>query len=187
MKGKRCYITLFKGALVGGLMMFLYFSASWMLLPWHKNTLMSFKNEKAVAATIAGNVNKSGIYVLPNMKTVKEETKPFAFVAVSVKGVDAKTMKAQLYKQLIFCLFAGLLLTKLLKKSCGGGCCPVMFSVLLGLMLASFHHLPNMVWYQFPWKYTLVGMLDDILATTLAGIFIAKIVLGIDIGMKCKK
>ncbi len=176
-KGK-CCATLVKGALIGGIVMFVYISFSWMVLPWHQATIMSFKDDQAVAVALYENAEKSGIFVLPRMNQVKDETaaavtKPFAFVSVFKDGIDAKNMAPQLVQQLLLCLFGALVLTCLLKKiSCG---CPVLLSFKVGLLVAAFDHLPCLIWHRFPLDYTLVGMADDVIAITLAGLVISKV------------
>lgn len=193
---KGCCGTLVKGAILGSIIMFLYFSASWMLLPWHKTTMMSFTNEKVVAMVLNKNAEKSGVYVLPSMPkapaapaatpagekaapvkaaapTAPAVDKPFAFVSIFADGVTEKDMNRALVKQFVLCLFGAFLLTCLLKKSscCG---CPILSSLKIGLLVAVFHYVPNMIWFHFPLNYSLVGMADDVLAFTLAGIIISK-------------
>lgn len=180
----KCCITLLKGAFIGGVVMFLYLSASWILLPWHKTTIMSFKDESAVASALSGNAEKSGIYLLSQQKASKAkdaamvQSKPFAFVSVFADGFDMKkNMKRHLGQVFLLCLFNALLLTALLKKgSCCGGC-PIMFSMGIGLLVAGASHLPELIYYHFPLRYTLVGIADDFLSFTLAGAVIAKCIL----------
>ncbi|MBI3440923.1 MAG: hypothetical protein HY052_03825 [Proteobacteria bacterium] len=180
---KKCCGILLKGMLVGGLVMFVYLSISWMMMPWHKAGIQSFKNESAVASVMAGNVDKSGIYFLSQQKASKARSaamvpsRPFAFMSVFTPGLDAGKMNGQMAFSLLLALFNALLLTALLKKgTCCGGC-PVMFSLIVGLVVACAGYLPNLIWYHFPLSYTLVGMADDIISFTLAGAVISKFVL----------
>lgn len=187
---KECWINLVKGALIGGFVMFLYLSVSWMVLPWHKSSVMSFKNSSAVASVLSSNAEKSGVYMLlqqqpapkakKGVKKVAEGitlSKPFAFVSVFKEGIDVKGLNRQLGWNLLLCMFYALLLTALLKKgTCCGGC-PVLFSATVGLLVAVAGHLPGMIWYHFPLHHTLVGMVDDLLSFTLAGAVISKILL----------
>ncbi len=176
-----CVGTLIRGALIGGVVMFVYLYASWMLLPWHKTTTMSFKSDRAVAAALTANAEQSGVYLLPRvdagaadatkMAPAKVE-KPFAFVSVFNDGIDAKNMRNQLIRQFVLCLFSAMILTCLLKKAACGGC-PKLFSFKVGLLVAVLHYVPNMIWYQFPVKYSLVGMADDIISITLAGVVLS--------------
>lgn len=193
-KSPCCWGTLIKGMVIGGIVMFVYLMISWTVIPWHKSTVMSFKNDQAVAVALFENVEKSGIYMLPKVVQPKEspvdETavkgkkpalatapveKPFAFVSVFKDGIDVKNMSVPLAEQFLLCLFGALLLTCLLKKvACG---CPILLSLKVGVLVAVFNHVPNWIWYKFPCDYTLVGMADDIIAITLAGLVISKTVL----------
>jgi hypothetical protein len=77
---------------------------------------------------------------------------------------------------LLFCLFAAALLTKVLKKI-GAACCPVMGSAVLGVLVGSFQHVTDAVWGKVTWGAALTGLLDVIIAFTLAGLVISKIAL----------
>lgn len=178
---KCCWTTLFKGALVGGAVMFVWFWVSWTQLSWHKTNMLSFKKERPVAAVLANTAPADGIYVLPFVTDPKTGavgpeavTKPYAFVSVYNKGYNLKDMKGQMLQQLWLCLFGGLLLTKFLKKT-PAGCCPVSCSVALGLFVGSFAYLPNMIWYHFPVHYSLIGLADCVIAITLAGAAVSKV------------
>jgi hypothetical protein len=184
--GKGCCGKLLKGAIVGGIIMFAYLWASWMLLPWHKTTMMSFKDDKAVASVLSKNAEKSGIYMLPHCEwksgkaaddatapeTAPAVEKPFAFVSVFTKGVDMKDMAPALAKQFGLCLLGAFLLTCLLKKAACCGC-PILSSLKVGILVAAFHYLPNIIWFHFPLNYSLVGAADDVIAFTLAGAVIS--------------
>jgi hypothetical protein len=185
-KGKCCGLLL-KGALLGGIMMFLYFSASWMLLPWHMSTMSSFKNEKAVAKVLLDNAPTSGIYVLPfrtDPKVPASVDKPFAFVSVMTEGFDCvKNLGPMMAKEFALCLVLAGLLTCLLKKqSCG---CPVAFSMKAGALVALAHNVPNFIFWHYPANFTLVSAADDFLAITLAGLVISKCVLKCGVEAVC--
>jgi hypothetical protein len=82
-----------------------------------------------------------------------------------------------LIKSFLMCLVASLLLTKVVKKCAAAGCCPVFSSLIIGVMVAIFSYVPNMIWYQSPIKFAWTGMFDQVLAITLAGLVISKFVL----------
>ena len=128
-KGKCCPGTIIKGAIVGGIVMFIYFYVSWMVLSWHK-----------APVALTNLTFRSGVY------------------------------------SFLFCLFSAALLTMLLKKR-GEGCCPVAGSMIIGLLVGSFSYLPNVIWFHFQLHYSLAGLLDDVIAITLAGAAIGKIAL----------
>ena len=86
-------------------------------------------------------------------------------------------MRRLLVREFFLCLIGAALLTILLKKSAGSSCCPVFFSMTTGLLIGSFHYIPNMIWYHFPFNYSMVGMADDFISMTLGGLAIATFVL----------
>jgi hypothetical protein len=176
---KSCVDTMVKGAFAGGIVMFLYLMASWMLFPWHMSTMHAFKNEKVVAKAILDNVEGSGIYVLPYVKNPGDKPavdKPFAFVSVKAGGFDcAKLMNMTMFREFVLCLFLATLLTCIMKKqSCG---CPVGFAMKIGLFVAFAHNVPNLIWWQYPLNFSLISMVDDFVAVTLAGLAISKLAL----------
>jgi hypothetical protein len=171
MSMKECYGTLLKGALVGGIMMFAVFMVSWLALPWHKSIVKSFTKEQAVASVLSSNASMSGIYVLPMTSPIAAKapdtaSKLYAFVSLSA-----------MFKQLLLCLLAAAMLTKFLKKMSNGTCCPVACSVKLGFLIGLFAYVPNMIWFRFPFNYSVLGIVDLMVAFGLAGAAISKIVL----------
>lgn len=58
--------TLWKSALLGGIIVFIWGIISWMLLPWHMMTTHKFVNEEQVAMAVKANAPQSGIYFLPS-------------------------------------------------------------------------------------------------------------------------
>ena len=192
-KSKCCPVTIFKGALVGGAVMFIWFTVSWTVLPWHKETTMALgsahmlsANAERMAATFFTNAApQPGIYELPKVVDTKTGAvgpagviKPYAFISVFPDGITqgGGMMKEQMGKYFLFCLLGAALLTKFLKKR-KEGCCPVAGSMIVGLLVAVFSYLPNIIWFHFPWHYSLIGMADDVIAITLAGAAISTAVL----------
>jgi len=172
---KCCMKTCIAAALAGAIVMFIYFAASWMLLPWHKTTMMSFTNEGAVATVLSENAAQSGVYTLPAMPkdaaSKPEMTKPFAFVSVFADGVDWKNQSPLpcMLKAFLLYFFGAAMLAKILKKSLMTGCCPVGCAMMTGLLVALFAYVPNMIWFHFPLCWSLLGMADIVIAFTLAG------------------
>lgn len=174
----KCCGKVLAGALVGGIVMFAWFSLSWMALPWHQNSLMSFKDEKAVAQVISDNIAGDGVYVIPYTNMGKEEQrtqKPFAFVSAMADGLDIKTaMQASMIKDFLLCLvLAGLLSCLLSKKGPG---CPMSLSLQIGLLAGLAASLPNHIWFHFPLSYALTGLADVVIAFMLAGFVLVKFV-----------
>jgi hypothetical protein len=57
--------SLLLGALLGGIIAFLWSWVSWDVLPWHENQMYSFQNEDSVGRVIMDNTQQSGMYLYP--------------------------------------------------------------------------------------------------------------------------
>jgi hypothetical protein len=174
-----CWSTLIKGGIVAGLVIFVVNSISWMSLPFHKQNMMSFKDEKAVARVIANNAEKSGVYVLPFVADPAKDKpavdKPYVYATVKAEGVDMKNMNPQLIRYGILSFALGLLLTCLIKKmSCG---CPILGSAKIGLLAGLAATMPGVIWFAFPLNEALVCLADTVVAFALAGLVLSKTVL----------
>jgi hypothetical protein len=172
-----CCGKLIKGAIVGGIIMFAYMWASWSFVPMHKATTLTFKQEiaaEAPAADLADTVAKGAAKAMKTVKAAVDKVKSGTSVEDAEKMAAKKKMQKQLGLTFLFSLFNGLLLTSLLKKSCYGGGCPILFSMTVGLLVGAVSYLPNLIWYGAPLNYTLLGMADNLIAFTLAGAFISK-------------
>ena len=57
--------NVFKAALLGGVLAFVWSVCSWMVLPWHHRCFMEFSGEREVALVLQSNAPKKGIYLIP--------------------------------------------------------------------------------------------------------------------------
>ena len=57
--------VLIKGALIGGLVAFIWTNVSWMVLPWHMATISGLSNEAPIAEFLKTYVTEIGLYILP--------------------------------------------------------------------------------------------------------------------------
>lgn len=180
------------GALLGGLVAFIWTAVSWMALPWHNTTMRSFINEDAVAQVLVENVPTGGMYWMPGLppnydslsgeqknaaeaaKMEKMKTSPF-FYGVVRRRVD-DNMGRQMAYGLLFDILAALLITMLVMKTGGMSYAGrVMFIVTAALAVGVVAVAPNWVWWHFGTRYVLVTMADIVIAWLLAGLVIAKV------------
>lgn len=186
--GGKCCGKIIIASILGGIVMFAWISVSWMALPWHKDHMRAFKDEKAVASSMTKNISGSGIYIMPNTNMGKDKQKigkPYAFVVVKEDGLDvAKAMPVAMGKDLVLCIFLAGLLGCLLRKTAGCGC-PVAMSAKVGLVAGLAAYVPNRIWFHFPLDFTIIGVVETVVAFVLAGFVIAKFVLKQKIG--CSK
>jgi len=184
--------ALLLGGLLGGLVLFVWGSISWMVLPWHLMTLEKFKDEATVAQALSANAGVSGVYLLPNPHKhdpgMTEEQKkaeeaegvkrmvqgPFMFAAVSLSG--AGNMGHPLLITLLGNILSALLATWMLLKTIGlrymGR---VGFIMLIALTAAMVAYLPGWTWWRFSTSFTSVGVADLLIGWFLAGLVIAKV------------
>lgn len=175
-----CVKALAKGAILGGLTVFIWSSLSWMALPWHNTTLKQFTDEAPVAVALRKYATAPGIYLLPgctgNMQAdmKKAEQGPFAFISVR-PGAKPRNFMGQLGQQLLTQIVGAFLLTWLVLQAKG-----VSYKIRLRMVVASallvgiLGFLPDMIWWEFPLEYTLINCLDLVIGWILAGLVIAR-------------
>ncbi len=178
--------VLMKGALIGGLVAFIWMNFSWMVLPWHFMTISTLPNDAPIAESLKTNVKESGLYILPwtSDKTdaamtevnQKMEKGPFAFMVVQPNGLKMNMPKMMLFG-LLFNIVVAFMLTYLLTKTKGLSYIQkVGFVKTAAVAGALVIVVPNMIWWQFPLAYTLVTIVDTGFTWGFAGLAIAKIV-----------
>lgn len=163
-----CWMTLLKGTLLAGIVLFAVCALSCKLIPIH--------NSVAVTYTAASETAPEAPSVSKAVKNFGKELKS-AMSSEEPAPVEEKPMGKQLAETLLLSLFGGLLLTKLQKKSCG---CPVRFGLKVGLLVGAFSSLPALIWYGAPMNYALVGLFTNVVAFTIAALALAKFVLKCD-------
>lgn len=181
--------SLFKSALLGGIIVFLWGLFSWMVLPWHCCYFHPFENESKVASVIQDNAKEQGMYVIPYTmdydentptKKMKEsieryETGPFVFAAIVPGGIGRMGPSHMVISFLI--QFVGALIlswmifqTKGLKKRE-----KILFGALFGLAVGVLGILPSWNWLGFPLGYVLILMADLVIGWTLASYAMARL------------
>ncbi len=108
-----------KGALAGGLVLFVWGIVYWMALPWHEGVFGQFQDEDAVASVLTQNAPQPGIYVYPGGQDEEAMEKrargPFAFVVFRPAGMAS--MVRPLLTQLGIQVLAAFLISLLLARS----------------------------------------------------------------------
>ncbi len=185
--------TLLKGGILGGLIVFLWGSFSWMVLPFHGKNLSHFQDETAVERALISNAFESGVYVLPHAdkemtnssdpqirrlgrrKQERMAKGPFAFVVMSLRGTGA--MSVLMLRGLAIQMVGALLMTWLLMQT--GPISyrrRVFFVMVVAAAAGVLGHLPQWNWWGFPDRFILLEMLDLLAAWFLAGLVLAKVV-----------
>jgi hypothetical protein len=179
------------GTILGGLMAFLWSSASWELFGWHEKPVHSFQNEDEVARVIESHAAESGVYLLPGSpsqtsmtgeqsKTARAElmkkmqSGPIVFAAIQRNGVKSSTQFFLM--QLLSLLAAAFLLSWLLLQTSGLSYWRrVIFLGAIGLAASVIVDLPNWNWWGFSRTFTAVNLADNALTWMFAGLVMAKV------------
>ncbi len=165
---------LIKGALLGGILLFIWGFLSWTLLPWHKATMKRFSDEAGVVAALQANAPQSGVYVFPTEEATPEQMTagPTVFLSYNT-GSSASTM-GLIFAFLLQVLIAGLVTALLLKTRGLTYWGRVGFVTLAAFTAGVVCFLPPWIWFKFAADYTLVMVADLTLSGFLLGLVLAK-------------
>jgi hypothetical protein len=167
---------LWKCALAGGLVLFLWGNVSWMLLPFNEMSILTFTSDEPVRQAILANAPKDGMYLLPNQTGANAVTTtgPGMFAAI-VRGGPPQSMVPQLAIHLVTQTLCALLMSWLLLQTSistfGGRLC---FVITAAVFLAVADYVPLWNWFGYSWAYTLTQMGDTVAGWFFAGLAIAR-------------
>ncbi|MCK4934180.1 MAG: hypothetical protein KAR79_01200 [Simkaniaceae bacterium] len=175
--------SIIKGALLGGIAIYLWTMISWMVLPWHCATLNHFKNEGEVTSVLRENVGTAGIYVAPSQKAASSEDSKkgefddtLIFVAISDKANQYKTPKPYISSFITDVIGAAFLALMLFKCSEVAYWKRVRVVMYFACALAVLGSLPQWTWWGFPSGYVAVDMADQIIGLFFAALILARII-----------
>lgn len=173
------------GAIIGGVIMFVWGAVSHMLLPFATSALQPFTNEEAVKQAVVANAPRSGVYFLPYLQEgLTEEQQNAAFekamqgpvLFVSVRLGRAASFGSLLVIQFLIDVLAALLLTALLLNLRPMTYAQrVLFVVGVALVAGIAIHLPHWNWYNFSTAYTAGEFVGLVIGFALAGLALARI------------
>ena len=175
------------GAIVGGVILFLWGAISHMLLPFATAALHPFTNEEAVKQAVIANAPRSGVYFLPYLmqEGLTEEQQNAAFergmqgpiLFLAVRQGRGASFGSLLGIQFFIDVLTGLLLTALLLHARPMGYAKrVLFVVGVALVVTVAGHLPAWNWYNFSTPFTAGKFFDTLVGFALAGLALARIV-----------
>lgn len=184
--------TLVKCAVAGGIVVFVWGIVSWMVLPWHKMSMMKFQDEKRVADVIQDNTSKSGVYALPNcfadrsmskedMEKAKMKSREMMMKGPVVHAIVMKegwgdNMTGRFVMSLIVNIITALFVTWLLMMTKALSYMKqVCFIVMVALTAGFMIHLPHWVWMGLPFGCAVMHIIDLLIGWFFAGLVIAKL------------
>lgn len=182
-----------KGSVVGALVAFIWSFFSWVILPWHEQTVNKFENEEYVSWALKENTQKHGIYVYPfcdgDKAVTKEEKKaawkdyenkvqngPYVFASVSPNGIRYNMIWNQV--QMIIALFiaSGIISYLLLKSHFTSYFGRVFFVTSIALIAGILVNAVNWIWWYYPTDFTLINMIDLVVTWFIAGLAMVPVV-----------
>jgi hypothetical protein len=183
------------GALVGGIILFVWSWLAWVVLPLHVASMRPIENEDRVTEVLQSNLGVHGVYLYPSMardeeisaeeqKTATEEWEkkyergPVGMIIYNPRGSDPN-MPSQMAAGFVIDLAAALMAVWLLSRSTAFAAsfvARVAYCGMLGILISVFAHLMNWNWLGYPLDYTTAMIADTVVGWLLAGIGIAAIV-----------
>lgn len=177
--------VLLKGAVLGGVVAFLWSSLSWTVLPWHEKTLKGLPHESELVTAIKKTISEEGIYVIPwptegaasheELKKQRAEG-PTAFMVVQPQGVRQGMLAPMARSLLVNILIAGILTWLLLQTKLVGWVRRVSFVKMSAVSGAALMLFNEWNWWGFTGCYSLVNLIDVGITYGLVGLVLAKVV-----------
>ena len=155
-------------------MVFVWTTASWMLLPWHQTYLREFRDPDAVARVLRENAPVRGVYTLNDTATGADGLlKPSVYAAIAPRPspMTAATLLLQAFANVGAALLVAFVLCGMQSASYWK---LVTSSTLTGLAFALLTALPNFIWWQFPRSYLVVAVVEPVVGWFAAGMVMAK-------------
>jgi len=177
------------GAVLGGIILFIWGWLSWSVFPIHTASLRNINNEDAVISAMHVNMDQKGVYVFPGMPTsqdpaVMEEWSqkyqqgPVGMIIYDPDGSEPM-MPAQMIVGIIISILASYLASWFLSRSTAvtsSYFARVAYCGMLGIFVSLVSHLVNWNWMGYPLDYTMAWIMDAVIGWLLAGLGIASIV-----------
>ena len=178
MTTKRKTVTI----MIGALILFIWNALSWMVLPFHSNTLKSIPENAFDTAMLQENLIEDGVYHYPGIpndnsdesfKEMEHKLKagPRITLMVYKKGETEFFNPKTLILNLVFNLLTVVVLLSIVSQFKNKAINNVIWKTrLIGLLIGLDSDLPQMNWYMFPVKYTFVNIMDHLVSFLLLGL-----------------
>jgi hypothetical protein len=168
------------GSIVGGIIIFIWQSASWMVLGVHDNAVKYHPAQKEIMALLSSTTTDEALYMLPSAPTRKEQEammeemkgKPWASI-IYHKSFNTD-MVMPMIRAFLVNVFLVICFIYILTR---GGTTPIprrVFSASVALGLAYFLWGPYMghIWFELPWSMISGDLIDAIAAWALCGLWL---------------
>jgi len=165
-------------ALAGGVILFVWGSISWTMLPWRDATVETFPDENLVMRSLVENAPATGLYYIPADDADYAVDTPTAFINIKKEGFGVG-MGEMMIKGLILNILMALLVVCLLRTTSNLDYKQRLgFVTMTGLLIGIAANGPYWNWFGFPDYYTFIQTVDTVIMWFLAGLVLAKLVPG---------
>ena len=166
--------------ILGTLILFIWNAISWMVLPFHSNTLKNIPESALDARLLQEQLVEDGVYHYPGlpespdqMSSIVDKLKegPRITLMVYKQGstelFDPKSFGLNLLFNILSVVILLSVVNKLNDKSLGK---IIATTLSIGLIIAFMSDFPQMNWYMFPLEYTLTNVFDYLVSFGLIGL-----------------
>jgi hypothetical protein len=182
---------IFIAGLVGGVILFVWGFLAWVLLPLHTNSIKTLSNEEAVIAALNAGSPAKAVYMFPAQPPKAQVAETEAWIKRMEKGptgmvvFDPGGMSMMMPLQMVIGFINGVLSVMLaawlLSRSTaanGSYFSRVAFCGMLGIFISLSAHVVQWNWMNYPFDYMSGVVVDTVIAWTLVGLGVGKIIKG---------
>lgn len=167
-----------KGAIIGGVLVFIWMAVSWMFIPWHQSTVQTFENEIEVASVIKKNAPFGGIYMYPKTNgdgdsSISHSGEPTLFLSVHYGNQEGMNPMTFLYSLLTQILGAAILSILMYMAGHQNYFAKLIFATIFGFGIGVLSYFPLWNWMGFPTPFIWVQIADLTIGWFIAGLFLA--------------
>jgi len=175
-------------AIGGALIVFVWHALSWLILPFHSNSLNNLPEASFNLDTMVTQMPEAGVYHYPGLP---EQDTPEAWETVLTKSRQGPVISLLVYQPsgsdpfspnqfisgFLINVIASFIVVLLLSSTrIQVYYQRVLFVALLGVFAGTTSYLVDGIWYGYPLAYTLTMIGDVIIGWLLAGLFFAKVI-----------
>jgi hypothetical protein len=183
--------NIFIAGLVGGVILFVWGFLAWVVLPLHSGSIKTFSNEEAVVSTMSAGSPAKGVYMFPAQPPKSQVAETEAWIKRMEKGptgmvvFDPGGMAPMMPLQMVIGFVNGVLSAMLaawfLSRSTAANrsyFARVAYCGALGIFISLTAHVVQWNWMNYPFNYISGVVVDTVIAWSLVGLGIGKIIKG---------
>ncbi len=166
-------------ALVGGIIVFVWGSVSYLALPFHAQTMHTFPGERAELEAFFSRAPETGVYMYPGRvdapaeaATDKREGPAVTLMILHPEGVDTPMWASLVLFLVVNCVGAFILAVMIQGMRRGGA--PAPACVLVGVLFAVFAivvaYLPDAFFWHYPRERVTLGVVDVLVPWTVVSV-----------------